>query len=57
MISVTVEQIRDAMQSWDQKAAADPEHFDEWDAAVANDPMVLAEWFVELLIKHGAVAT
>jgi hypothetical protein len=54
-LTVTMEQLSAAFGAWDEKAAADPEHFDEWDAAVKADPMVLAEWFADLLVDHGAV--
>jgi hypothetical protein len=54
-ITATVEQISAALQAWDQRAAEDPEHFDEWDAAVVDDPMVLGEFFTELLVEAGAV--
>jgi hypothetical protein len=54
-LTVTMEQLSAALEAWDEKAAAESEHFDEWDAAVKADPMVLAEWFADLLVDHGAV--
>jgi DMSO/TMAO reductase YedYZ molybdopterin-dependent catalytic subunit len=55
-LTVTMEQLTAAFVAWDEKAATDPDHFEEWESVVQGDPRVLAEWFADLLIEQGAVA-
>jgi hypothetical protein len=53
-ITATVEQIQAALETWYGKEAEDPEHFKEWNAALEKSRATLGEFFVSLLVQHGA---